>query len=128
MTTGLTNLSSPRSVQETIARLEGVCKTKGVPVHFKVDHSGAAAKVGLTMNPSQLLMIGNPNNGTPMMIASPTIAIDLPLKALAWQDSAGKVWLSYNSPEYLAERHGLPQKLIRNIAMIKELCEEAVRP
>src|ERR1700722_7912062 len=108
MTSGLVNLSSPYSVKDTLARLEELCKQKDVPVHFRIDHSGDAARVGLKMNPSEMLMLGNPKNGTPLMNASPTVAIDLPLKALAWEDSAGKVWLTYNSPEYLAERHHLP--------------------
>ena len=126
MTSGLVNLSSPYSVKDTLARLEGLCKQKGVPVHFRIDHSGDAAHVGLKMNPSEMLMLGNPKNGTPLMIASPTVAIDLPLKALAWEDSAGTVWLTYNSAEYLAERHHLPADLIGNIAVLKELCESTV--
>ncbi len=126
MTSGLVNLSSPYSVKDTLARLEELCKQQGVPVHFRIDHSGDAARVGLQMNPSEMLMLGNPKNGTPLMNASPTVAIDLPLKALAWEDSAGKVWLTYNSPEYLAERHHLPADLIGNIAVLKELCESTV--
>jgi uncharacterized protein (DUF302 family) len=126
MTSGLVNLSSPYSVKDTLARLEELCKQKGVPVHFRIDHSGDAARVGLKMNPSEMLMLGNPKNGTPLMNASPTVAIDLPLKALAWEDSAGKVWLTYNSPDYLAERHHLPADLIGNIAVLKELCESTV--
>jgi uncharacterized protein (DUF302 family) len=126
MTNGLVSLISPYSVKDTLSRLENLCKQKGVPVHFRVDHSGDAARVGLKMNPSEMLMLGNPKNGTPLMNASPTVAIDLPLKALAWEDSAGKVWLTYNSSEYLAERHNLPVDLIGNIAVLKELCESTV--
>jgi uncharacterized protein (DUF302 family) len=114
-------------VKETLARLATVCKEKGVPVHFTVDHSGDAARVGLKMNPSEMLMLGDPKSGTPLMNASPTMAIDLPLKALAWEDGEGKVWLTYNSPEYLAERHSLPNNLVKNIAVIKDLCEGAVK-
>jgi uncharacterized protein (DUF302 family) len=79
------------------------------------------------MNPAELLIFGSPKTGTPLMIASSTVAIDLPRKALAWQDADGKVWLSYNSPEYLAVRHSIPSDLIQNIAGIRALCEEAAR-
>ncbi|WP_263357676.1 DUF302 domain-containing protein [Acidicapsa ligni] len=115
-------------MKETLARLEEICKQHGVPVHFRVDHSGDAARVGLKMPASEMLTLGNPKNGTPLMIASPTVAIDLPLKALAWEDSEGKVWLTYNSTDYLTERHNLPKDLVGNIAVIKELCEGAVKP
>jgi uncharacterized protein (DUF302 family) len=84
-----------------------------------------AAKAGLTMPPAQLLIFGNPQSGTPLMLASPTAAIDLPLKALAWQDEQGRVWLSYNSPIYIQQRHQLPHELLKNIAGIKSICEEA---
>ncbi|WP_158792048.1 DUF302 domain-containing protein [Granulicella sp. L60] len=124
---GLVNLSSPYSAEQSVERLEGLLKSKGIPIHGKVDHGEHAAHVGLKMNPSVLLMFGNPKAGTPLMIASPTVAIDLPLKALAWEDAQGKVWLTYNSPEYLAERHNLPQDLMQNIVLIKDLCEEAVK-
>ena len=125
---GLVHLSSPHSVSETLARLEGVVRSKGIPILARIDHSGDAARVGLKMNAAELLIFGNARAGTPLMVASPTLAIDLPLKALAWQDENGKVWLSYNTPEYLAERHSVPQELLRNIAVIKVLCEEAVKP
>jgi uncharacterized protein (DUF302 family) len=127
MSSGLVSLSSPYSVEETLVQLEQICKTKGIPVHFKVDHSGDAARVGLELNPSEMLMLGDPRNGTPLMVVAPTLAIDLPLKALAWEDDQGKAWLTYNSPEYLAERHNLPANLVKNIAVIRILCEEAVK-
>ena len=79
------------------------------------------------MPPAELLIFGNPVSGTPLMVASPTLGIDLPLKALVWQDVDGRVWLSYNSPGYLQERHGFPEHLIENIAGIGTICEEAVR-
>jgi uncharacterized protein (DUF302 family) len=124
---GLIHLTSPHSVPETLARLEKIVTAKGIPVLARIDHSGDAARAGLKMNPTQLLIFGNPKAGTPLMVASPTIAIDLPLKALAWQDDEGTVRLSYNSPEYLVTRHNTPRELLKNIEGIKVLCEEAVR-
>jgi uncharacterized protein (DUF302 family) len=90
-----------------------------------IDHSGEAAKVGLKMPPTKLLVFGSPKAGTPLMLSAPSIAIDLPLKILVWQDASGKVWLSYNNPEYLQERHGLPQDLVPNIAVVAALAEKA---
>jgi uncharacterized protein (DUF302 family) len=123
---GLVNVPSKYSVPETLDRLETLVKKQGLRVFARIDFSGDAAKAGLKMKPSQLLIFGNPKAGTPLMIASPTIAIDFPLKALAWEDSNGKVWLSYNKPEYLKERHGLPDELVKNISGIKELVKKAV--
>ena len=119
------HLRSPYTVSETIAGLEGVVRSKGVTVLARIDHSGDAARVGLEVNPTELLIFGSLKAGTPLMVASPTAAIDLPLKALAWSDADGNVWLSY-SPEYLAERHSIPSHLLRNIAGMRALCEEAV--
>ncbi len=124
---GLAHLSSPYTVTETIARLKAILMAKGLAVHAHIDHSGDAARVGLEMNPAELLIFGSPRAGTPLMKASPTAAIDLPLKALAWQDADGKVWLSYNTPEYLAARHSIPADVAAGIAGIGKLCEEAVR-
>jgi uncharacterized protein (DUF302 family) len=124
---GMIHLSSPHSVVETLARLESILKAKGLPILARIDHSGDAAKAGLSMRPTELLIFGNAKAGTPLMVASPTIAIDLPLKALAWQDSEDKVWLSYNSPDYLKQRHDLPDNLLQNIAGIGPICAEAVR-
>jgi uncharacterized protein (DUF302 family) len=90
-----------------------------------IDHSGEAERVGLKMRPTKLLIFGNPKAGTPLMLASPSSAIDLPLKILIWEDNQGKVWLSYNSPEYLKERHGLPQELMQNIAIVETLATKA---
>jgi uncharacterized protein (DUF302 family) len=125
--TGLTHLPSPYSVADTLKRLESVIASKGLTIFARIDHSGEAAKVGLTMQPTELLLFGSPKSGTPLMIASPSLAIDLPLKALVWQDVEGAVWLSYNSPEYLQQRHTIPDALIKNIAGIRSICEEAVR-
>jgi uncharacterized protein (DUF302 family) len=113
---GLVHLSSSYSVAETIKRLESSLLAHGVTIFCRVDHSGEAEKVGLRMPPTQLLIFGSPKGGTPLMLASPTVAIDLPLKALVWQDAGGKVWLSYNSPEYLQQRHNLAADLLKNIA------------
>jgi uncharacterized protein (DUF302 family) len=86
-----------------------------------IDHSGEAEKVGMHMRPTKLFIFGNPKGGTPLMLAAPSIAIDVPLKILVWEDDQGKVLVSYNSPEYLAERHGLPQNLVQNIAFVETL-------
>jgi len=126
--TGVTHLRSPYSVANTLQRLEAVITAKGLTIFARIDHSGEAEKVGLTMLPTKLLLFGSPKSGTPLMIASPTLAIDLPLKALVWQDTEGTVWLSYNSPEYLQQRHNIPEALVKNIAGIRSICEETVRP
>jgi uncharacterized protein (DUF302 family) len=126
-TNGLIHLSSPHTVPETLARLETIVQGKGLTIMARIDHSGDAAKAGLKMQPTKLLIFGNPKSGTPLMIASPSVAIDLPLKALVWQDDDGKVWLSYNSPNYLKERHAIPDNLLQNIAGIGPICLEVVR-
>jgi len=99
---------------------------KGVAIFALIDHSGEAEKAGLKMRPTQLLIFGNPKGGTPLMLAAPSTAIDLPLKALVWEDADGKVWLSYNSPDYLQQRHGFPADLEKNIAAIEPLLAQAV--
>src|SRR5882762_9904189 len=113
MDRGIIDLPSPYSVPETLARLESILKEKGVTVFARIDHSGEAEKAGLTMRPTQLLIFGSPKSGTPVMIAAPSAAIDLPIKALAWEDESGKVWLSYNTPEYLQQRHGFTADLVK---------------
>jgi uncharacterized protein (DUF302 family) len=124
---GMIHLSSPHTVSETFARLESIVQSKGIPILARIDHSGDAEKAGLKMQPTKLLIFGNAKAGTPLMIAAPTVAIDLPLKALAWQDGDGKVWLSYNDPNYLKQRHAIPDNLLQNIAGIGPICAEAVR-
>jgi uncharacterized protein (DUF302 family) len=124
---GLIHLRSPYSVTDTLQRLEAAITTRGLTIFARIDHSGEAAKVDLKMSPTELLLFGSPKSGTPLMIASPSLAIDLPLKALAWQDAEGVVWLSYNSPEYLQQRHNIPEALVQNIAGIRSICEEVVR-
>jgi len=123
---GIISNPSRHSVPDTLARLQGVLRDKGITVFALIDHSGEAEKVGLKMNPMQLLIFGNPKGGTPLMVAAPTSAIDLPLKALAWQDSDGKVWLSYNDPDYLKRRFGLSDDEIKGIAGIGNLIDQAL--
>src|ERR1700688_4071494 len=118
---GIVNKPSKHSVEQTVEALSNILKSKGVAVFALIDHSGEAEKVGLKMRPTKLLIFGNPKAGTPLMLASPSSAIDLPLKLLVWEDGQGKVWVSYNSPEYLRERHGLPQDLVKNIAVVEPL-------
>jgi len=126
MASGMIDVSSRYSVPETLARLQSILKEKGIMVFALIDHSGEAEKVGLKMRPTQLLIFGSPKGGTPLMVAAPRLAIDLPLKALAWQDEQRHVWLSYNSPEYLQQRHGFPADLLKNIAGIAALIQKAV--
>lgn len=126
MDRGMIDVPSPYSVPETMARLESILKDRGVTVFARVDHSGEAEKAGLTMRPTQLLIFGSPKGGTPVMVAAPRAAIDLPLKALAWEDERGRVWLSYNSPEYLQQRHGFPADLVKNLAAASALIQTAV--
>ena len=123
---GLIQLASHYSVEETLARLESLLRERGVNVFALVDHSGEAAKVGLEMRPTKLLIFGSPKAGTPLMQASPSVAIDLPLKALIWEDAEGKVWLSYNDPQYLQRRHNLPAELLPNVAGVAPLLQKAV--
>jgi uncharacterized protein (DUF302 family) len=124
---GIVSKPSPYSVSETIARLESILKEKSITVFAKIDHAAEAGKAGLEMRPAQLLVFGNPKGGTPVMNAVPVSAIDLPLKVLAWQDEKGKVWLSYNSPEYLKERHKLPDDVMTPIAGIVDLVEQVLK-
>src|SRR5436853_3141035 len=116
---GLVDLPSNHSVDETVEKLMGILQAKGVTLFALVDHSGEAEKVGMKMRPTKLLIFGNPKGGTPVMLAAPSIAIDLPLKILIWEDGQGQAWLSYNSPVYLQERHGLPFDLLQNIAVVE---------
>jgi uncharacterized protein (DUF302 family) len=122
---GLVKIPSHHSVDETIDKLKTILKAKGVTLFAVVDHSGEAEKVGLKMPSTRLLIFGNPEGGTPVMLAAPSAAIDLPLKILVAEDGQGKVWISYNSPEYLKERHGLPETLVTNIAVVQALAAAA---
>jgi uncharacterized protein (DUF302 family) len=123
---GMVHLSSRFSVTDTLRHLESLLHSKGLTVFCRIDHSGEAEKFGLKMRPTQLIIFGSPKGGTPLMVASPTLAIDLPLKALAWEDSDGKVWLSYNSPEYLKQRHNIPDDLLKNIAVVGPLLQKTL--
>lgn len=122
---GIVNKPSSHSVDETVERLEAILQAKGVALFALVDHSGEAAKVGIKMRPTKLLIFGNPKAGTPLMLAAPSSAIDLPLKLLVWEDGEGKVWISYNSQRYLQKRHGLPNELLANIAVVETLAAKA---
>jgi len=124
---GMVHLSSQHSASETVKRLESLITARGLSILARIDHSGDAAKVGMKMPATELLIFGSPRSGTPVMIASPTAALDLPLKALIWEDTYGKVWLSYNRPEYLEQRHSIPNHLLKNISGIRTIAEEAVR-
>jgi uncharacterized protein (DUF302 family) len=123
---GITAKASKYSVAETIDRLEKIAKAKGITIFARVDHSGEAEKAGLKMRPTQLLIMGNPKAGTPVMVAAPTAAIDLPLKALAWEDANGKVWLGYNNGDYLKQRHNIPDDLVKNVGAIAGLVDAAL--
>jgi len=122
---GIIDKPSNHSVDQTVERLKNILKAKGVNLFVLVDHSGEAEKVGMKMRPTKLLIFGNPKAGTPLMLAAPSSAIDLPLKILIWEDAPGKVWISYNSSAYLQERHGLPPELLQNIAVVETLATKA---
>jgi len=122
---GIIAKPSSHSVDDTVENLKKILQAKGVVLFALVDHSGEAAKVGLRMPPTKLLIFGSPKAGTPLMLAAPSVAIDLPLKILVSEDAQGKVWVSYNAPEYLKERHGLPQDLLQNIAVVETLAAKA---
>src|SRR5258705_1432313 len=122
---GIITKASNHSVEQTVAKLTGLLHTKGITLFAQVDHSGQAAKVGMSMPPTTLLIFGNPKAGNPLMLAAPSVAIDLPLKILVWEDTQGRVWLSYNSPTYLEARHGVPEALLPNIAVVEGLVRGA---
>jgi uncharacterized protein (DUF302 family) len=122
---GIIDKPSKHTVDETVDRLKEMLKAKGVNLFALVDHSGEAAKVGMKMRPTKLLIFGSPKAGTPLMLADPYAALDLPLKILVWEDGEGKVWLSYDSTEFLKERYGLPQDLVQNIAVVETLAVKA---
>jgi uncharacterized protein (DUF302 family) len=125
---GIEKVSSPRAFAETVARFEALLKERGLTLFANIDFSGDAEKAGLQMRPTQLLIFGNPKGGTPVMVAAPSSALDLPLNVLIFQDAQGKVWISYNTPQYLAERHAIPAALVKNIAGTPALVQAAVTP
>ena len=122
---GIATRPSRHPVDQTVEKLKSILEAKGVTLFALVDHSGEAAKAGMKMPPTKLLIFGNPKAGTPLMLAAPSIAIDLPLKILVWEDVRGKVWVSYNTPEYLQKRHGFPQDLLPNIAVVEAMAAKA---
>ncbi len=122
---GIITVPSHHSVDDTVQKLEEILRAKEVKLFALIDHSGEAEKAGMKMRPTKLLIFGNPKAGTPLMIASPSIAIDLPLKILVWEDAGGKVWLSFNAAAYLQARHHLPEELLPNIAVVEALATNA---
>ncbi|MEH1766006.1 DUF302 domain-containing protein [Nostoc sp.] len=123
---GIINQISPYAVTETIDRLAAILQAKGITVFARIDQQAEAEKVELSLPPTQLLLFGNPKAGTPLMVAEPTIALDLPLKILAWEATDGKVWVSYNDPNYLKQRFSLSDELVKNIAIIAPLIHQAL--
>ncbi|MEH2445329.1 MAG: DUF302 domain-containing protein [Nostoc sp.] len=123
---GIISQLSQYSVPVTIDRLEAVLQVKGITIFARIDQQAEAEKVGLSLCPTQLLLFGNPKAGTSLMVAEPTIALDLPLKALAWEATDGKVWVSYNDPNYLKQRFSLSDELVKNIAIIAPLIYQAL--
>jgi uncharacterized protein (DUF302 family) len=118
---GIVTVASRRSVDDTVAQLERMLHANGVKIFAVVDHSGEAAAAGLVMRPTKLVVFGNPKAGTPLMVAAPSIALDLPLKLLVWADADGRVWMSFNAPDYLAARHALPSELLAPLNGVQTL-------
>lgn len=129
-TEGLIAVESPYSVMETIDRFETAAKSRGINIFMRLDHAQGARMIGKDLRPTELLVFGNPQGGTPLMECAQTAGIDLPLKALAWQDAAGKVWLAYNDPQYLASRHGADNcgPVVENMAQtLGDMTQEAIQ-
>lgn len=122
---GIVDVPSNHSVDQTMEKLKGILESKSVTIFALIDHSGEAERVGLKMPPTKLLIFGSPKAGTPVTQAAPSIAIDFPLKILIWEDGQRKVWVSYDSLEYLQERHGVPDELLKNIAVVETLAAKA---
>jgi uncharacterized protein (DUF302 family) len=123
---GLITKPSKGSVEDITQSLTAILKSKGIALFALIDHSGEAEKAGLKMPPTKLLIFGNPRGGTPVMLAAPTIAIDLPLKVLVWEDAGGKAWVSFNDPAYLQNRHHVPAELVKNISVVEALVDQAL--
>ena len=122
---GIVELPSHHSVDETVQRLKDLIEARGITLFALVDHSAEAEKAGLTMPPTRLLIFGSPKAGTPLMLAAPTTALDLPLKILVREDAQGCTWVAYNSPAYLQERHDFPKELLQNVAPVEALARAA---
>jgi uncharacterized protein (DUF302 family) len=127
---GLVEIRSAHSVKDTLDRLEAAAKGRGLNIFLRVNHAAGAQKIGKSLRPTELLVFGNPQGGTPLMECSQTAGIDLPLKALAWQDASGQVWLGYNDPRYLAKRHGAGEcaPVVQNLTKaLAGLAQEATK-
>ena len=124
---GILNLPTNASVDETISRLQSTLQENGVQIFALIDHSGEAKRAGIEMRPTKLLIFGNPKAGTPLMLASPSIAIDLPMKLLVWEDASRQVWISYNTTEYLQKRHALPQNLTAALGAVEALAKNVAK-
>ena len=123
---GIKVVAAPSGVDATLDRLESLAKQRGLAVFARINFAKDAAAAGLSMPPTQLLILGSPAAGTPLMVAAPGTALDLPLKVLAWQDPANRCWVSFNTPEYLQQRHGFPAALTANIAGLEKLVLAAI--
>ncbi len=124
---GIVDIPSHHPVDETVEKIRSILAAKGVTLFALVDHSGEAEKVGMRMRPTKLLIFGSPKAGTPVMLSAPSIAIDLPLKLLVWEDESGKAWISYNSVDYLRTRHNVPEELIQNLAAAEAIATMAAK-
>ena len=122
---GIVSIESRHSVDATLDKLKGILDSRGVKIFALIDHSGEAEKAGMPMHNTKLLVFGNPKGGTPLMLAAPSVALDLPLKILVWEDASGKVWLTYNSVEFIRQRHNLTPGLAANISIIDTLARKA---
>jgi uncharacterized protein (DUF302 family) len=124
---GLVQVTSAHSFEDTFVLLESAVASRGLTVFARIDFSGDARRAGLDMRPTRLLVFGNPKAGTPLMVAAPTLAIDFPLKVLVSEDESGKVWLSYNSPQYLKDRHDVPDELLKNTGGIVSIVDSVAQ-
>ncbi|HUJ54322.1 MAG TPA: DUF302 domain-containing protein [Steroidobacteraceae bacterium] len=125
---GLTRIASSHPVERTLERLEALLSERGIMIFARIDFSGDAARAGLELHAERMLIFGNPKAGTPLMQRAPTAGIDLPLKALVWEDADGATWIAYNDPRYIVERHGLDTTLAANLAAVVPLLERAAAP
>jgi uncharacterized protein (DUF302 family) len=122
---GIVTIAAARTVDETVDKIKSLLQAKTIKLFAVIDHSGEAEAIDMKMPDTKLLIFGNPRGGTPLMLTSPEVGIDLPLKLLVWEDTNGGRWISYNSPQYLKQRHSLPDDLLKNIAVIEALASEA---
>jgi uncharacterized protein (DUF302 family) len=125
---GIVRIASHHTVAETMDRIKSLLKQRGILVFARIDFSADAARTGLSMRPEQLLIFGNPKAGTPLMLAAPVAGLDLPLKALAWEEADDRVWIAYNDPQYVVRRHALAATLSANLAAAVSILEQAAQP